>query len=60
MSTTKRVLTSTVEMGRPTIIVRTPEVESQFTRTDFIQTLKKVSRRVRSKPSEPAPEASET
>ena len=51
MSTAKRVLTSTLEMGRPTIVAETPQLPTQFSRTDFMQTLKKVSRRKSGTPS---------
>ena len=46
MSTTKRVLTSTVEMGRPTIVMETPQIPPQVAKTNFLQTLRKVSRKL--------------
>ena len=42
----QRVLTSTVEMGRPTIVIETPQIPSQVAKTDFLQTLRKVSRKM--------------
>ena len=51
MPTNKKVLTSTIEMGRPTIIAETPQVVSEVTTTDFLATLKRVSRRKGQKPS---------
>ncbi len=46
MSTTKGVLTSTVEMGRATIVMGTPQIPPQVTKTDFLLALKKVSRKL--------------
>ena len=46
MSTTKGVLTSTVEMGRPTIVMGTPQIPPQVAKTDILLALKKVSRKL--------------
>ena len=40
------VVTSTVEMAKPTLIVQTPQVQpTTFTKADFLKALKNVSRK---------------
>lgn len=43
MASNNKVITSTIEMGRPTIVTETPRIPWAFARTDFF--LKKVSKR---------------
>ena len=45
MVSNNKVITSTIEMGRPTNMIETPQVTAKCARTDFIQALKKVSQR---------------
>ncbi len=45
MTSSNRVITSTIEMGRPTNTIETPQIAPKYARTDFIQALKKVSQR---------------
>lgn len=40
-----KIITSTIEMGRPTLTIETPNIEAKCARTDFFQALKKVSQR---------------
>ena len=45
MVNNNKVITSTIEMGRPTVVAETPQVMPKCARTDFFQALKKVSQR---------------
>lgn len=45
MTSNNKVITSTIEMGRPTIVAETPRIPGAFARTDFFNALKKVSKR---------------
>ncbi len=44
-SGTKKGITSTLEMGRTTIVAETPQIPRVFARTDFLDALKKVSKK---------------
>lgn len=45
MTSNNKVITSTIEMGRPTVVAETTQIPGAFARTDLLYALKKVSKR---------------